>query len=100
MGSGGAGDICCSAQYQKYDVCEAGDSPGEDCDSLPDIVSGGCFICISSLLMSDSCDNCDVRYEVIRATAPDLDIDEDGKNDAYSIVIAAQASRLRSLGRK
>lgn len=92
--------VCCSAQNEKYHACEEGDIPGEDCDSILDIISHGCFICISSLAISDSCDDCDANFEVIRGESPDIDVDGDGENDAYSIVIAAQATRVTSLGIK
>jgi hypothetical protein len=80
-------------------VCEEGDVPGEDCDSTLAIFTDGCTICLSSSLSTD-CDNCDYAFEVIRPTQPDVDTDGDGENDAYTIVVAMQGMRIKSLGVK
>ncbi len=91
------GGACCKEAGGAYRVCEEGDVVGEDCDSVLDLFLEGCIVCIGPELSAD-CDNCLFSFEVIRATPLDVDTDEDGENDAYSMVVGIEGKRARVVG--
>jgi cysteine-rich repeat protein len=91
-----SGGICCKSEGGRYRVCQAGQTPGVDCDSQLDLFRSGCKICLNGTTID--CDNCANGMEIIRPVQMDIDTNDDGEPDAYSIVVAVEGKRVRSLG--
>jgi cysteine-rich repeat protein len=95
--------MCCKPDATTYRVCNTGNTPGKDCDSLLDVMKKGCLACATSLVTQQPvCGNACISapIEVMRATQPDVDVDGDGVKDAYSGVFAVEGVRVRVTGIK
>jgi cysteine-rich repeat protein len=95
--------ICCKADGTKFTACQAGQTPGVGCDSFLTVIQKGCTACLDSVstgkaMCGNECTSSSV--EVVRATDPDVDLNGDGTNDAYSAVIAVEGVRVRTTGVK
>ena len=73
-------DLCTAPSYVP---CGPDQIPGVDCDSLLDLIQGGCWFTIVPLVV---------------ATDPDVDHSGDGTNDAYSAVMGISAKRAKITG--
>jgi cysteine-rich repeat protein len=91
------GGICCKSTGGTYDPCLEGEKPGADCNSQLDLFRYGCKICLSATFSID-CSNCANGIEIIRPIEMDVDTNNDGQNDAYSIVVAIEGERVHALG--
>jgi hypothetical protein len=95
--------VCCKPDETTYRVCDSGNVPGKDCDSLLDVMKKGCLACTTSLVtLRPVCGNACIggSIEVMRATEPDVDVDGDTVKDAYSGVFAVEGVRVRATGIK
>jgi len=76
--------------------------PDKDCDSFLDLMQNGCTACLESVSSGEAIcgSTCQNSVEMLRATDPDVDLNGDGTNDAYSAVIAVEGVRVRVTGVK
>ena len=96
----GIEQFCCTAEGGTYRGCSEGVSP-PDCDSLGDILLGGCNVCISlanSPIPNVECTPGCRGYLIVEPIKPDVDLDGDGKEDGFSTVMAFESIRVRTRG--
>lgn len=111
-------DFCCKNNgvfdNPMYTPCAEDQEPGVDCDSLADILQKGCTVCINldelsigqaaaggggfgsdcSLMETDPI----YCFEIIHGIDYDVDTDDDGKNDSWSMLFGTDGRRARFYG--
>lgn len=104
--------FCCRSRgperATKYRSCEEGDELGVDCDSISLLIQQGCTVCIdltdissiASVLEEGS--NCDLMddnpeqcFKIINGIDFDVDSDNDGEYDTWSVLFGFDAIRAR-----
>lgn len=85
-------DQCCPNQGGSYTACQEGDEVGVDCSSFLDLIRGGCSV----LCLGGCTPGC--GFPLLSGIEPDVDMDGDGVNDAFSVVLGVEGRRVRVTG--
>jgi hypothetical protein len=93
-----AASACCKKTGGGYRACAEGQEP-PDCDTMVDVILNGCYVCFDPFNTTGE-EQCTpgCGFPVVEAIDPDVDLDGDGENDAFTTVMAFEGIRIRVRG--